>query len=269
MELLIHSMGEFESLITPVLDLVKPRKLVEVGSEHGGLTTILNSWTLSNDAHLLSVDPAPSEKFKHWAQNAQCFTHIAKPSLEAFPELQDIDCWFVDGDHNWYTVYHELQNIHQHGLTYQKPVLAFLHDVAWPCGRRDSYYAPERIPAEYRQPHSYDIGVTLDRGAIVAGGFRGLGAFAWAIDEGGPRNGVLTAIEDFVAPHGEKYSLALVPGVFGIGVLFTSDAPWADALTRFLLPYHQNSLLAKLEENRLRNYLKVIDFFDQANARAV
>ena len=29
-----------------------------------------------------------------------------------------------------------------------------LHDVLWPYGRRDLYYAPERIPAEFRQPYA-------------------------------------------------------------------------------------------------------------------
>ena len=32
------------------------------------------------------------------------------------------------------------------------PVL-ILHDVCWPYGRRDLYYAPERIPEEFRQPY--------------------------------------------------------------------------------------------------------------------
>ena len=30
--------------------------------------------------------------------------------------------------------------------------VCFLHDVGWPYGRRDLYYAPERIPEEFRQP---------------------------------------------------------------------------------------------------------------------
>ena len=32
--------------------------------------------------------------------------------------------------------------------------LLIMHDVCWPYGRRDLYYAPERIPEEFRQPYA-------------------------------------------------------------------------------------------------------------------
>ncbi|MCE4872534.1 hypothetical protein LZC26_09990, partial [Campylobacter coli] len=81
-----------------------------------------------------------------------------------------------------------------------KPVLAFFHDVGWPCGRRDAYYAPDQIPAEHRHPHSYEAGALLDRESLVEGrGFRGMGQFAFANIAGGARNGVMTAIDDFLA----------------------------------------------------------------------
>lgn len=267
MDLLIHSMSEFRSLILPILDFVKPRKLVEIGSEHGGLTSVLEQWALANGAHLTSIDPAPSQQFRDWAAGASAFTHVEKPSLEAIGELRDVDCWFIDGDHNWYTVYNELDLIAKHAAGCGRPVLAFLHDVGWPNARRDFYYAPERIPAQFRHPYSYEIGVTIDQGDLEGGGLRGNGAFAWAAHEHGPRNGVLTAIEDFAGPRGDEYALAVIPAVFGMAVLFSAAAPWGVALSDFLLPYHQNELMATLEENRLRNYLRVIALQDADNAR--
>jgi len=266
MNLLIHSMAEFESLILPVLDLVKPRHLVEIGSEHGGLTALLSRWAVASDARLTSVDPAPSPIFREWAATAQAFTHIEKPSLEAIGDLSDVDCWFIDGDHNWYTVYHELELIAQQNARSAKPALIFLHDVGWPNARRDAYYCPERIPAEYRHEYSYDIGVTIDQGDLASGGWRGHGAFAWATHEHGPRNGVLTAIEDFAGARGDEYALAVIPAVFGMAVLFSTDAPWGVELSQQLLPYHEHPLMAKLEENRLRNYLRVIEMQDAINA---
>ena len=72
-------------------------------------------------------------------------------------------------------------------------MLVFLHDVHWPCARRDFYYAPERIPTEFRQPYDYEGGAVPGHSALVrGGGFRGAGQFAWAVREGGPQNGVLT-----------------------------------------------------------------------------
>lgn len=263
MSLLIHSMSEFQSLILPILDFVKPRKMVEIGSEHGGLTTILGEWAVLNGAQLTSVDPAPSSKFREWAATAPAFTHIERPSLDVLGELTEVDCWFIDGDHNWYTVYHELQLISAHAELHQKPMLVFLHDVGWPNARRDAYYAPERIPEQFRQPYSYDIGVTLDQGDLVHGGWRGHGAFAWATHEFGPRNGVLTAVEDFAEPFGEQLAFALIPGVFGLGILFSGEASWAQELSGYLMPYHQNAIMATLEENRLRNYLQVIALQDK------
>lgn len=263
MSLLIHSMAEFQSLILPALDFIKPRNMVEIGSEHGGLTTILANWAVKNDGRLTSIDPAPSPVFREWSATAQAFTHIERPSLDVIADLKDVDCWFVDGDHNWYTVYNELKLIHAHAKAHGKPMLVFLHDVGWPNARRDAYYAPERIPAEFRQPYSYDIGVTLDQGDLLHGGFRGRGAFAWATHEFGTRNGVLTAIEDFAGPLGEELAMALIPGVFGLGVVFSTGAAWAKDLGDYLIPYHENALLALLEQNRLRNFLQVIAFQDQ------
>ena len=268
MPLLIHSMAEFQSLILPVLDFIKPGKVVEIGSEHGGLTTILGDWAVRNNAQLVSIDPAPSETFRQWAATASAFTHIELPSLEAIEALQDVECWFIDGDHNWYTVYHELQLIAAHTQAHGKQLLVFLHDVGWPNARRDAYYAPERIPEQFRQPHSYDLGVTLDQGDLWRGGLRGNGAFAWATHEGGPRNGVLTAVEDFAEPLGDDVAFALIPGVFGLGILFSAHAPWARQLSDYLIPYNQNEILATLEEIRLRNYLQVIALQDRIEAAA-
>jgi len=263
MTLLIHSMAEFKSIVTPALDLVKPLKIAEIGSEHGGMTTILNQWALANNAHLTSIDPAPSQIFRDWISSADSFTHIPKPSLECIAELQDIDCWFIDGDHNWYTVYNELQLIEANCKRDGKPLFVFLHDVNWPCGRRDSYYAPERIPAAFQHEFDYDHGVTPGNAGMINGGFRGMGSFAFACHEGGAKNGVLTAVEDFCSGNETDLILAVIPAVFGLGVLFRTDQLWSEPLASQILPYHMHPLIAKLEENRLKNYLAVIALQDQ------
>jgi hypothetical protein len=54
-----------------------------------------------------------------------------------------------------------------------------------------------------------------------------------------------------------------VPAVFGLGVLYDRHAPWTPALNEFLAPWHQNSLLATLERNRLECYLRVIEWQDR------
>ncbi|MEL6874901.1 MAG: class I SAM-dependent methyltransferase, partial [Pseudomonadota bacterium] len=57
-------------------------------------------------------------------------------------------------------------------------------------------------------------------------------------------------------------SYAEIPAVFGLGILFDTNAPWAGPISDLLVPFHQNRLIAKLEENRLANFLTVLDWQD-------
>jgi hypothetical protein len=43
--------------------------------------------------------------------------------------------------------------------------------------------------------------------------------------EGGPRNGVLTAIEDFFKEHGSNYYFFMIEKEYGLGFLIRRDAP--------------------------------------------
>ncbi|NWM59937.1 class I SAM-dependent methyltransferase, partial [Escherichia coli] len=91
---------------------------------------------------LTSIDPAPKAEFLAWARQTPEVRHIAEPSHEAMPKLSDIDAWVIDGDHNYYTVINELRIADQIARRDGKPLLALMHDVSWPCARRDCYYAP-------------------------------------------------------------------------------------------------------------------------------
>jgi hypothetical protein len=268
-DLLIHSMAEFAPIITGALDVAGSANIVEIGAEFGGTTPLLAARAEAHGGRLTSIDPTPKPEFLAWVAENAHVRHIAAPSLDAIERCQDVDAWFVDGDHNWYTVFHELKAIDAACRRDGKPMLVFLHDMAWPCARRDFYYAPERIPAEFRHPYDYDGGTVPGRGDLLPGrGFRGMGQFAWATHEGGPRNGVLTAIEDFMAQAGRELAFAQIPAVFGLGILFDHHAEWSQALGRFVLPYHRNALIETLERNRLANYLRVIELQDELAAAA-
>jgi hypothetical protein len=259
-------MAEFGDLILGLLDLAAVHTVVETGAEFGGMTQPLADFCARRNGELITIDPAPAPEFVTWVQNQPQVRHIAAPSLEVMGDLADIDAWVIDGDHNYFTVYHELILADALSRRDGRPLLALLHDVGWPCSRRDMYYAPERIPPEFRQPYSFDAGVLLDSADAQAHrGFRGMGQFAFALQAGGARNGVLTAVEDFcrVAETGTRRLLyAHIPAVFGLGVLFDAGAPWAQSVAEAVIPYHENPLLAKLEANRLRNYLTVLDWQD-------
>jgi hypothetical protein len=144
-------------------------------------------------------------------------------SLDALRELEGpYDCIMLDGDHNWYTVFHELQLIHERGLLAENGTL-FLHDVCWPYARRDMYYAAETIPDEFRHPAERHA-VVRGRSALSQRLGVGINADVLnAVYEGGPRNGVLTAVEDFQRDH-PGYSFFSFDVEWGLGVLLRTGA---------------------------------------------
>lgn len=271
-DLLIHSMAEFASLIRPCLERAKVANVVEIGAEFGGMSTLLADHCRSAGGTLTSIDPAPQAEFLGWLADRPEVRHIAAPSLEVLDAIPAADAWVIDGDHNYYTVRSELALIDASCRAAGKPLLALLHDVDWPCARRDFYYAPERIPEAQRHPYSYAAGVHIDQTATRPDrGLRGMGQFAVALHEGGPGNGVLTAVEDFLAAADSEdrpLVYAHIPAVLGLGVIMDATAEWAEDLAGILLPFHRHELLARLEQNRLRNYLAVIDWQDRTAASA-
>jgi hypothetical protein len=57
-------------------------------------------------------------------------------------------------------------------------------------------------------------------------------------------------VEDFVAAR-EGLTLAVVPAFYGLGVVWPSDAPWAEAVAAIVEPWDRNPLVERLEANRV------------------
>ena len=152
----------------------------------------------------------------------------------------------LDGDHNHWTLSAELRAIADRSDGAGMPLL-LLHDIGWPHSRRDTYYAPDRVPQEHRQPLAQDALVAPGNPGTASEGIR----FEWAAErEGGPGNGILTAVEDFVAER-DGLRLAVVPAFFGLGVLWAEDAPWAQGVAEVIAPWDGTPMLARLEEVRI------------------
>jgi hypothetical protein len=119
--------------------------------------------------------------------------------------------------------------------------------VCWPHARRDSYFSPEAIPDEHRKPMVQGAGLFPGEAGLRPGGL----PFTWAAEEeGGPGNGVLTAVEEFVAER-DGLRLAIVPAFFGLGVAWHRDASWAGAIADVVDRWDRNPLLERLEANRV------------------
>lgn len=220
--------------------------ILEIGASEGGTTRPLLEWAKTTGARVTAVEPAVKRELEEVLAEHPELELIRKTSLEALPEVVLPDAVIIDGDHNYYTVSAELQTLWGRAPDTELPLI-FFHDVAWPHARRDAYYAPERIPEQHRQPIVADTGlVPGDPGVDEAG----LPFDFVAEREGGPRNGVLTAIEDFVEGR-EGLRLAVMPIFFGFGVLWHEGRDWADAVAEIIEPWDRSPVLERLEANRV------------------
>ena len=233
-------------IIVPVLDASGAKSVVEVGAYAGDLTGLLVEWAGGSGARVWAIDPAPRKPLVELAEQRPQLELVRATSHEALAEIPLPDAANIDGDHNYYTVSEELRIVAHRAAGADLPLLIF-HDVGWPHGRRDDYYDPSLVPEEARQPIHEGAGVFPGEPGIRPGGLPYRYA---AAREGGPRNGVLTAVEDFVADR-EGLRLAVVPAFFGLGVVWHERAPYADAVAEILDVWDRNPLLERLEANRV------------------
>ena len=239
-------------VIVACLDAVGPRSIAEIGAYAGDLTRFLADWAAGSGARVWAIDPSPQDELVRLADERADVELVRAPSLDGLPRLPLPEAVVVDGDHNYYTVGEELRLIAEKAEGGLLPVLLF-HDVGWPHARRDDYFAPELIPEEHRQPTVEGGGLFPGDPSVRRGGL----PYRWpAAHEGGPRNGVLTAVEDFVDAN-DRLRLAVVPAFFGLGVVWESEAPWAADVAGVVEQWDRNPLLERLEANRVHHLASV------------
>ncbi len=204
-------------VIEPLLDLAEATVIAEVGVEQGRTTGLLLERAARRGGTIHAIDPAPRfDTGRAEVEHGARFQMHRARSHEVLGRIAGLDAVLLDGDHNWFTVHRELELIAGRADADGAPLpLVIAHDVGWPYGRRDMYYDPESIPLEHRHDCA--------RAAVLPGrsalGEPGINGGLWnATAEGGARNGVLTAVEDFLATR-SGCEFAFVPGWHGLGVL--------------------------------------------------
>jgi hypothetical protein len=187
------------------------RSFCEIGSRNGDSANVLLGLP---GVSLSIIDPClDSDLVQRYSTEPRVAVHKAI-SLEALPVVNGpFDCIFIDGDHNWYTVYNELRLIRERNLL-RTGGMIFFHDVSWPYGRRDMYYQPQLIPPAHRHPYEP---ITIPTRS--AGGKNIEVVVSTATREGGEKNGVLTAIEDFRKEHNGDYFFWRVRRLSGLGIM--------------------------------------------------
>jgi hypothetical protein len=240
------SLSNLAEVLFGCLDAIEARTVVEIGAFHGKSTNEMLAWAERAGATVIAVDPAPQPDLIEIAAAHPELELVEATSHEALPALPDADAIIIDGDHNYFTLSEELRLISERSPGAALPLL-MLHDIGWPLARRDGYYAPERIPTEHRQPLAHNTYLAPDEPGTAADGM----PFACvAAAEGGAANGILTAVEDFLAGHPEL-EFAKVPAFFGFGILWHPQAPWAGAVAQAVAPWDRNPVLERLEANRV------------------
>ena len=210
-------------IIEPVLQIVQPKSIVEIGSAEGKNTANLLEFCEQNGATLHAIDPLPKFDVAAWEEKyGKRFVFHQSLSLNAIPQIEQFDFVLIDGDHNWYTVFNELKLIENRCTALSQPFpLVMIHDIGWPYGRRDLYYNPENIPEAFRKPHK-KAGIRPDSPDLLEEG--GLNRHLYnSIYENDLQNGVLTAVEDFLKEPEQRIQLVKLPGLSGLGILVPMD----------------------------------------------
>lgn len=212
----------WNTVIAPVLEAAEARRVVEIGALRGENTKqIIDRLGPQTELHV--IDPAPDfDPTEHQERFGGQYVFHRDLSLDVLGGLPPMDAALIDGDHNWYTVIHELRLLREVARAHHAslPVLV-LHDVEWPYGRRDLYYAPDDIPAEFRQPWRRAGMRPGTKGLLDTGGLNP--TMCNAEVEGGPRNGVRTALDDFIEEHDRPVRLVVVPIYFGLAIVVEQE----------------------------------------------
>jgi len=247
----------WEIAIEPVIRASGANRMVEIGALRGETTELMVN-ALGDNAELHVIDPLPQfdpeEQADKFPGKYIFHRNISLPLLH---ELPPMDVALVDGDHNWFTVYHELKALAEVASNHDKPMPVLIcHDVLWPYGRRDLYYSPEQIPEEFRQPWMRRGIVRGRRRLHPRAGFGINAQLANAVVEGGKRNGVMTGIDDFQKEHPKKLRRVLLPVYFGLLILVEEDElekrpRLAQALDKLERTNTRKQLLELTEELRL------------------
>ncbi len=258
--LLLHSLSLFREVFAEVLAAREIATVVEVGVESGAVTAMYADLGARD---VYAVDPSPTEDLQQRYAGDERLHLVPRASPAALAEVPLADLYVLDGDHNYASVRQEMDWILRHA----PDAVVVLHDVMWPCARRDQYYEPSLLTPHQRHPSS-DDGPTVWHDELTPAGFVGLGAFTAAREAGGERNGVLTAAEDALAAADGAWSLRIVPAVFGLGIVVRDGAPGAAEVLRRTEPYTASTLLARLENNRIALYTRVLEMQYEAARRS-
>jgi hypothetical protein len=256
------TLANLAEYVFATLDAAGARSVVEVGAEYGFFTEKLLDWAAERDVErIVAIDPEPRPQLQELAERRPELDLIVATSSAALPGFELTDAVIIDGDHNYFMVSEELRLVAEAAGDGPLPLI-LLHDIGWPLARRDSYHAPVAIPEQHRQPLATPAYLEPGEAGTRE---RGLYYRCAAAQEGGPRNGVLTAVEDFIAQRPEL-RLAVLPPFFGLGVLWDTRAEAAERVAATVAPWDRDPLLTRMEEKRVEHLVAEFQLMQKIDA---
>lgn len=183
----------------PLVEALAPQRIMEIGAANGVNSRHLLEYSARSGAKvdILERDPDPAlREVVEALATENCTLHEGERAA-LVADLETPDLALLSGEANWRTVFGVLSMLSTraclHGRT--MPVV-LVHSCGWPYARRDMYQNPMSLRDDRRHAFAYR-GVLPGVSALVDDGIEAHRAHA--LTEGGPENGVLTAVEDFLA----------------------------------------------------------------------
>ena len=213
----------WHDVVAPIIEAAGARRIVEVGALRGENTELMLE-RLGPEVELHVIDPLPDfDPAEHEERFGGRYFFYRDLSVNVLDRLPVMDVALIDGDHNWFTVYTECSQLAAVAARDSAPLpVLILHDVEWPYGRRDLYYDPTNIPEEHVQPWAR-AGMRRGVSELVTSGMGMNPTLANATHEGGPRNGVMTGLDDFIAEHPKPLRKVVLPLYFGLAIVVEEE----------------------------------------------
>ncbi|WP_010597072.1 class I SAM-dependent methyltransferase [Rickettsiella massiliensis] len=152
-DIYLHKLINYKDLFELIFNNIKLDSICEIGIEIGEFTSIIEIYLqkgIIKEYHGVDVCITPTTN----KISSNAYYHQVT-SLEYLTSDMHTghDFYLIDGDHNYYTVSAELENIF---AADSGKKICILHDTNWPCARRDFYYNPGQIPEKAKKPLSWD-----------------------------------------------------------------------------------------------------------------
>ena len=262
----------FELGIIPTfLSGFEVKKVLMIGLTNETILNEILSYCINNNAELYTIDSNSNINdlinknyitYDNLDNFKETITHFNEKSLDILPDLKSFDTIFIDDDPNWYTVYNEFELIKKNNPNFP---LVFVCNNKYPYKRRDAYTNPKDIPKKYINECSTELPIIFEENGQTKNIMIN-DNLCHALYENTPKNGVLTAIEDFLNENPSLKLLEINP-LEGIYLIYEHSKDNEIKINKILekkirLTYTLGDLSDKFIENDLLlNYVDEINEF--------